>query len=446
MQNVAVVTPSIASATEPSPLTAEHRRNLVLASLGSMLEFYEFMVFGFFAVTIGKLFFPPDLPEAVRTFQAFALYSLGFLLRPLSGAICGHFGDRFGRKKLFVFTVLLMAASTTAIGLMPTYAQIGVAAPVGLLALRLLQGVAIAGEFAGASVFVFEHVGAGRRGLASGWLLGATYLGFLLGATMTALMANVLAPVDLESWGWRLAFILGGLFGLLGSVLRNRLDETPLFEAVRARAAATARVPALELLRTHRVALARVIGLGTYLGAMIIMLYFYLPTFLQTQYRVDRTFTFDVNAAALLALTVSCPLWGALADRLGPTRILAFGAATLGVSCFLFFENLGALVLRPDLLALSIIGLSVLMSTAATIPLLSATAFPTAVRLSGFGLAYNVGILISAAAPTLVAWVVLEHGKAAVAWYALGLGILGLACALWTAFDRSGSVLHDERI
>ena len=127
-----------------------------------MLEFYEFMVFGFFTVVIGRLFLPPDLPDAVKTFQAFALYSLGFALRPVSGAVIGHLGDRFGRKKLFMVTVLMMALPTLLIGLLPTYAQIGIIAPLLLLILRLLQGVALAGEFAGASVFVTEHVPGSR--------------------------------------------------------------------------------------------------------------------------------------------------------------------------------------------------------------------------------------------------------------------------------------------
>src|SRR5882672_1550 len=130
---------AVPQALAENGLTKVQKRNLALASLGSLLEFYEFMVFGFFTAVIGKLFFPPDLPEAVKTFQAFALYSLGFLLRPLSGAIIGHLGDKFGRKRLFMLTVLLMALPTTLIGLLPTYAEIGIAAPIVLLILRILQ-------------------------------------------------------------------------------------------------------------------------------------------------------------------------------------------------------------------------------------------------------------------------------------------------------------------
>jgi MFS family permease len=416
-------------------LTQDHKRNLALASLGSMLEFYEFMAFGFFTIVIAKLFFPPDLPEAAKTFQAFALFSLGFLLRPLAGAVCGHFGDRFGRKKMFIITVFLMAVPTTLIGLMPTYAQIGVAAPIILLLLRMVQGIAIAGEFSGASVFVTEHVPQSELATASGWLLGSSYLGFLLGAGIGALMGNLLDPVALESWGWRVPFILGGLFGLLGAALRRKLDETPLFKAVQARRRSEA-YPIAKIVKGHRAALTYVAGLGSYLGMMIIVLYFYMPTFLQTQYGVGRAQAFNTNAAALLVLALACPIWGRIADRIGYAAVLGIGAAGLGITLFVFFQRLDLIAASPGLLMACYVGFSLLMATAATIPTLSAIAFPTEVRLSGFGLAYNIGIVISATAPTIMAWVVLGYGKTAVAWYALSLGMLGAALAAWTSSIR----------
>ncbi len=164
-----------AGPVQGSGLTREQLKNLTLASLGSMLEFYEFMVFGFLTVVIARQFFPPSMPDPVKTFQAFAIFTLGFLLRPLSGAVLGQLGDRLGRKKLFLFTVFAMAVPTILIGLLPSYAQIGVAAPIILLILRMAQGIAIAGEFAGAAVFVSEHVPGDRVGHALGWMMGGSY-------------------------------------------------------------------------------------------------------------------------------------------------------------------------------------------------------------------------------------------------------------------------------
>jgi MFS family permease len=413
-------------------LTSEQRKNLALASLGSLLEFYEFMVFGFFTVLIGKLFFPPDMPDAVKTFQAFALFSLGFLLRPLSGAVIGHLGDKFGRKKMFVVTVLLMALPTSAMGLMPTYAQIGVAAPVILLLLRILQGIAIAGEFAGASVFVTEHVPSNRLATASGWLLGSSYVGFFLGAGAAALMANLLDPSALESWGWRLPFLLGGGLGLVAVYLRRQLDETPMFKEVKSRKDHAKAFPFTEVLRRCPGRLVYAAGLGSYLGMMIIILYFYTPSFLQTQYGFDRGSVFTANSIALLVLAFACPLWGRIADRIGYGWVLGIGAAGLAVALFHFFQTLPIIAANPRELAWWYVGFSLLMATAATVPALSAVPFPTEVRLTGFGFGYNVGIVISATAPTIMAGIVLSYGKAAVAYYALSVGVLGVVLAIVT--------------
>jgi MFS family permease len=413
-------------------LEIDQKKNLILASLGSLLEFYEFMVFGFLTVVIAKLFFPPDVPDAVKIFQTFALFSLGFILRPLSGAVIGHLGDKFGRKKMFVVTVFLMAVPTTAIGLMPTYAQIGLAAPIVLLILRMLQGIAIAGEFAGASVFVTEHAPRNSVATACGWLLGSSYIGFFLGAGMGALMANFLDAAALESWGWRVPFLVGGIFGLIAVYLRRYLDETPLFKEVRLLKDRSKAFPLGEVIKGYPLRLVYVVGLGSYLGMMIIILYFYMPPFLQSQYGFDRTTVFNTNALALLVLALACPLWGRIADKVGYGWVLGTGALGLSATLFLFFQNLDAIAQNPAQLSWWYLAFSLLMATAATVPALSAIPFPTEVRLSGFGLAYNLGIVISATAPTIMAWIVLSYGKIAVAYYALSVGLLGVALAFLT--------------
>jgi MFS family permease len=413
-------------------LSGEQRRNLALASLGSMLEFYEFMVFGFFTIVIGKLFFPSDLPEAVKTFQAFALYSLGFLLRPVSGAVIGHLGDRFGRKKLFMFTVLLMALPTLLIGLLPTYAQTGMMAPILLLVLRILQGIALAGEFAGASIFVTEHVPASRVGTASGFVLGASYIGFFLGAASGAILTNLLAPAALESWGWRIPFLIGGVFGLVSLYLRRQLDETPLFLELRQMKDRAKAFPLGHVLKSHLEPVIFTVALGAFLGTMIIILYFYMPSLLQTQYGIDRATAFNANAAALLLLALVCPLWGKLADKIGYGWVLGLGCFGLTVDLFLFFRGLDNLSHNPDQLIWWSLSFSVFMSTAAVIPALCALVFPTEVRFTGFGFSYNTGSVISAITPTAISWIVISYGKANVGYYAMAIGVLGVVLALWT--------------
>ncbi len=414
-------------------LTREQKKNIALASLGSFLEFYEFMVFGFFVVVIAKLFFPPGLPNAVRIFQAFALYSLGFALRPVSGAIIGHLGDKFGRKRMFILTIFMMAVPTICIGVMPTYAKIGALAPVILLLLRLIQGIAIAGEFAGASVFVSEHVPRKRRATASAVLLGMTWLGFFLGAGSGAVLADILRPPALEAWGWRIPFILGGIFGLVSVYLRRSLDETPLFKELSARRDPTRSSPFPDAIRACPGQMIYVAGLASYLGTMIIILYFYMPTFLAANYGFDRASIFNVNAGALLFAALVCPLWGWVADRIGCGLVLGIGAAGLGVSLFVFFMVLPSIAAAPATLISWYLVFSLLMATAGVVPLLSAAPFPTELRLTGFGFGYNVGIVVSATAPTIMAWVVLSHGKVAVAYFALLVGAIGVVLAIATS-------------
>lgn len=413
-------------------LTREQKRNLALASVGSMLEFYEFMVFGFFTVVIGKLFFPPDLPEAVKTFQAFALYSLGFLLRPVSGAIIGHLGDRFGRKKLFMVTVLLMALPTLLIGALPTYAQIGIMAPILLLVLRILQGIALAGEFAGASIFVVEHAPPSRIGTASGFVLGASYIGFFLGAASGALLSNVMTPAGLEAWGWRIPFLLGGVFGFVSLYLRRQLDETPLFLEIRQMKDRAKRFPLATVLRSHIEPVLFNITLGGFLGSMIIILYFYMPSLLQTQYGIERVTAFNANAAALLLLALLCPFWGRFSDRIGLGWVLGIGCLGLVVDLYLFFQNLGFITQNQHLLIWWSLSFSLFMSTAAVIPALCAVVFPPDVRFTGFGFSYNVGSVISALAPTIISWIVLTYGKANVVYYGIGVALVGVVLAVWT--------------
>jgi MFS family permease len=410
-------------------LTGEQRKNLVLASLGSMLEFYEFMVFGFLTVIIARQFFPPSMPDAVKTFQAFAIFSLGFLLRPLSGVILGHLGDRIGRKKLFLFTVFAMAVPTLMIGLLPTYAQIGIAAPLILLTLRMAQGIAIAGEFAGAAVFVFEHAPADRVSYALGWMMGGSYLGFFMGAAFGALLSHVLDPAALNQWGWRVAFIIGGIFGLIAVYLRRSLDETPLFKQITKIKATNDGLPLLNLFQQHLRSTLFVTGCGAYLGIMILIVYFYMPTFLQVQYGLSSSATFNANAAGLLILALICPIWGLVADRIGAAKVLGIGACGASALVFLLFRHIGTVVDDQTQLLWWYIGISIFMGSAVAVALFSTISFPTQVRFSGFGLCYNLGIVISGLTPTLLALLVITYGNTSVPYSALCDGALGVALA-----------------
>ena len=216
-------------------LTRAQLRTLGLAALGGALEFYDFVIFVFFATTMGALFFPADMPEWMRLVQTFGIFAAGYLARPLGGIVLAHFGDLRGRKRMFMLSIFMMAVPTLLMGLLPTYASIGVLAPVLLLVLRVLQGAAIGGEAPGAWVFVSEHVSPRHRSFACGALSAGLLAGILVGALMAAGIGAVLSEAELLDWGWRVPFLVGGVFGFGALYVRRRLHETPVFNEMRER-------------------------------------------------------------------------------------------------------------------------------------------------------------------------------------------------------------------
>ena len=203
-------------AISPRPLTRHDIKTLALAAVGGALEFYDFVIFAFFALVIGERFFPADLPDWLRQLQTFALFAAGYLARPLGGVVLAHYGDKLGRKKTFTLSILMTALPTTVMGLLPDYASIGIAAPIIMLLLRVLQGAAIGGEVPGAWVFVSEHVPSSRVGVACGLLTSGLTLGIILGSLITQGLTYLLPAGLLADIGWRIAFLIGGGFGLMG--------------------------------------------------------------------------------------------------------------------------------------------------------------------------------------------------------------------------------------
>jgi hypothetical protein len=234
-----------------SELSISEVRILSLASIGGALEFYDFVIFVFFANVIGKLFFAASLPDWVRQAQTFGIFAAGYLARPLGGIVMAHFGDTRGRKRMFTLSVLLMAIPTFLIGLLPTYQSIGLAAPLLLLSMRVLQGVAIGGEAPGAWVFVAEHARRGRVGFAVGLLTGGLSFGILLGSLMAACLNRVFSPAEIAAGAWRIPFLVGGVFGFIAMWLRRWLKETPVFEEMRKRATLSRELPLGTVLKNH---------------------------------------------------------------------------------------------------------------------------------------------------------------------------------------------------
>lgn len=412
-----------------SALGAGDIRTLFLASLGGALEFYDFVIFVFFTGVIGQLFFPPDLPDWVRQLQVFGIFAAGYLARPLGGIVMAHVGDLRGRKRMFTLSVLLMAIPTLLIGLLPTYQTIGAAAPLLLLAMRLMQGIAIGGEAPGAWVFVAEHAPRGCMGFAIGLLTTGLSAGLLLGSVMAIVFNLLLTPDEIAGGWWRLPFLLGGVFGLAAMALRRTLTETPVFEAMRKRAAMAQDVPLRVVLRGHRMAVGLSMASTWMLTAGIVVVILMTPPLLQRAFGVSAHATLVANLAGTAALCVSTTVFGILADRFGLRRVAVPAGIALIASTYALYFGAAAM---PEHLTLLYLLAGFGTGAVALVPIAIVQAFPTAVRFSGFSFSYNVAYaVVGGVTPVVVSWLV-HLDRFAPAHYMAAVTVLGIAAIMVT--------------
>ncbi|GJJ04760.1 MFS transporter [Duganella rhizosphaerae] len=429
--NAAAIAPSPGmdpSATPARPLTRQDYKTLSLAALGGALEFYDFVIFVFFTAVIGKLFFPPSMPGWLSMVQTFGIFAAGYVVRPLGGIIMAHFGDLFGRKKMFTMSILLMAVPTLLMGMLPTYASIGLAAPMLLLLLRVMQGAAVGGEVPGAWVFVSEHVPARHIGYACGTLTAGLTAGILLGSVVATGINTAFTPEQVADGAWRLPFLLGGFFGLGAMYLRRWLHETPVFAELQQRKALAAEMPLKTVLRNHRGAVVVSMLLTWMLSAAIVVVILMTPTLLQKIYGFDPHTSLMANTLATLCLSIGCLVAGVLADRIGARTTLFGGALLLAISTYVFYTTLHA---RPDLLLplYALVGFTV--GVVGAVPCVLVKAFPAQVRFSGLSFSYNVSYAIFGGLTPVVVALMLKNNPLAPAYYVIAVSVLGMITALF---------------
>jgi MFS family permease len=402
-------------------------KTLALSALGGTLEFYDFVIYVFFAAVLGALFFPADMPDWLRQLQTFGIFAAGYLARPLGGILIAHFGDRLGRKRMFTLSIFLMAAPTLVIGLLPTYASIGVAAPLMLLAMRVLQGAAIGGEMPGAWVFVAEHVPARRYGFGIGTLTSGITGGILLGSLVAVAINQRYSPAEVADFAWRIPFVLGGFFGLISVYLRRFLHETPVFQELAERRNVARELPLKTVLREHRAASVFVALLTWVLSAAIVVVVLYTPTYLQKVHRVPATLALEANAFATLMLTLGCILVGWASDRVGTRTVMGVGWGGLLLTTYLFYTGLPGT--RASLIwHYGLVGLFV--GTIATVPIAGVRAFPAPVRFTGLSFAYNMSYAVFGGLTPVILTVWLQKDPMAPAHYVGALAVLGAVLGL----------------
>ncbi|MFC3942303.1 MFS transporter [Pseudomonas gingeri NCPPB 3146 = LMG 5327] len=412
------------SAAQPArALNRDDYRTLVLSALGGALEFYDFIIFVFFAAVVGKLFFPPQMPQWLQLTQTFGIFAAGYVARPLGGIVMAHFGDLLGRKKMFALGIFLMAVPTLVMGLLPTYAQIGLWAPILLLLMRLIQGAAIGGEVPAAWVFVAEHAPQRRMGLACGILTFGLTIGILLGSLVATAINRNYSPVDIADFAWRIPFLLGGVFGLLSAFLRRWLHETPVFLALQQRQALAAEVPLRTVLRGHREGIVISVLLTWLLSAGVVVVILMTPTVLQAVYHFAPLVTLQANSLATISLAIGCILAGTLVDRFGAGRVLMIGCALLMLSFWTFYNSLQD---HPQWLFALYALSGLLTGTVSVVPFVMVNAFPAAIRFTGLSFSYNLAYAIFGGLTPVIVTLMLKESPLGPAYYVLIIGGVGL--------------------
>jgi MFS family permease len=395
---------------------------LGLSALGGALEFYDFVIFVFFTTLISQLFFPPDIPEWLRQAQTFGIFAAGYLARPVGGIVMAHFGDLLGRKKMFALSIFLMSVPTLCIGLLPTYASIGLAAPLLLLCLRILQGAAIGGEVPGAWVFVAEHVPDRHTGLACGILTSGLCAGILMGSLVASGLNRYFSPSEMLDFGWRIAFIIGGAFGLLSVWLRQWLRETPVFMEMQATQTLASELPLKAVLRQHTQAIIESMLFSWLLAASVVTMILMTPTLIQRLYSISPADALAANSIATLALTIGCIASGWIVDRFGAGLFFTFGSPLLGVCSWMLYAQLKV---DPSHLIgwYALAGLSV--GVIGAVPFVMIKAFPPPVRFSGLSFSYNMAYAIFGGLTPVIVSLWLPSNPMAPALYVAGVSMIG---------------------
>lgn len=414
--------------TAHRPLNRRDYRTLALAALGGALEFYDFVIFIFFTVIISQLFFPPDMPDWLRQVQTFGIFAAGYMARPLGGIIMAHFGDLLGRKKMFALSIFLMAVPTLAIGLLPTYQTLGIWAPMLLLAMRIVQGAAIGGEVPGAWVFVAEHVPTRHIGFACGTLTAGLTGGILLGSLVATAMNLQFSPQEMLDYGWRIPFIIGGVFGLVSVWLRQWLHETPVFKEMQANQALAAERPLKTVLREHRGAVVLSMILTWLLSAAVVVMILMTPTLVQKLYGIPAVTALQANTLATLFLSIGCVLAGFIVDRFGAGKTLAIGCVLMATTSWLLYSGLKTDPTQINMLY-ALAGLSV--GVIGAVPFVMVHAFPAAVRFSGLSFSYNLAYAIFGGMTPIVVSLLLPLDPMAPAHYVMALSAVGGVTGLY---------------
>jgi metabolite-proton symporter len=415
------------------PTKDDVRRVVAASVIGATIEWYDFFLYGAVAgLVFNKLYFPANDPF-ISTLLAYTTFAIGFVARPLGGLIFGHLGDRIGRKSVLVATLLIMGVATVLIGLLPTYQQIGMAAPILLVLLRVLQGIGLGGEWGGAVLMAYEYADENQKGYYASLPQVGLAIGLCLSSGVVALLAS-LPDADFLAWGWRVAFIASILLVVVGLYIRLKIIETPEFQAVKEKNA-VAKMPFVEMIKGYPVSI--LLGMGArYIDGVFFNVFAVFSIAYLTQMapvKVARPTALWAVAAAALVMVVAIPVFGRLSDRLGRPKTYAIGSALLAICAYPAFWLMAtgnpALIFASMIVAFGIIYAICYGPEAA----LFADLFDPRVRYSGISFVYQFsGIFASGITPIIATYLLEANGKQP--WYLVGYvvfaALVSMICAL----------------
>ena len=415
------------------------RKAVTGASIGNAVEWFDFAIYGFLATIIATNFFPTD-DDTAALLKTFAIFAAAFFMRPLGGFVFGPLGDRIGRQRVLALVILLMSAATLAIGLLPTYETVGVAAPLMLLFFRCLQGFSAGGEYGGGAVYLAEYAPDERRGFVVTFMAWSGVVGFLIGSVTVTVLQATLPDGAMASYGWRIPFLLAAPLGLIGLYIRLRLDDTPEFTALRAQDKVAKR-PLREAVTTSWRSILQVFGLFLIFNVGYYVVFTFVPNYLikPLGYGTTESFT-SITLASFVAIVLILP-FAALSDRIGRRPMLIAGSVGFVVFAYPLFlllnsGSLGAAMAAHCALA-AIESVYISAAVAAGVEL-----FATRVRYSGFSIGYNIAVAgFGGTTPYVVTWLTARAGVMTPAYYLMAAAAVSLAAVL-VLRETAGRPLH----
>ena len=413
--------------------SAQSTSRVLLAGLiGNVMEWYDFAVYGYFATVIGREFFPSSDPAA-SLIAAFGAFAAGFLVRPLGGVVFGRIGDLAGRQVALKLSVMVMAVPTVLMGLLPTHSQIGIAAPIAVVLLRIVQGLSVGGEYTSSIIFLSENAPERQRGFYAIWGLWGSVLGMLLGSGFGDLLAHTLSPAQLESWGWRLPFLLGALVATTGVVIRQGIGAEMIEPMVKS--------PIRETFGRYRLQVLRVMALNIASSVGYYAVFVYAVSYVEEIDQLSAATSLSLNSGVLAVLLMLYPISAWLSDRIGRKPMLISGSSLLCFGALPLFRLMHSSDPQQVLWGELGLTLAVALLAGGKNPA-NVELMPAAVRCTGLAVAFNVAEgYFGGTTPLIATWLIAQTGNPLLpgAWVAFsGLCTLITACAFTreTAFRQ----------